>query len=592
MEGPHPPLRLPFLAPRTGGRPLLLTWLPLPWPRAWPMRDQVLLTLGLATLTGPPLLDLLVNGWKRVFWYFAADTFYYLTVARNLALHGSLSFDQERTTNGFHPLWQFLTGLLYKLTSLLGLPDSAFLVLVFLTGLALLGLALVVLASCFRLALGRVPSAFPLLPVGLYALATWPIDPQYGSLWSYANGMESALAVLAFAWVLRSMLLRETSERLVTSLQLSIALSVLMLSRLDHGLLAVCIFIVFFFRALPIDRLRVRRFLALTVPFMSVLGLYVTFNWLTAGSLLPVSASIKSTFPDPVGRNVIHLGVLILFPDAPQALPWRQAQVFLPAAVAGASLLFLLTQWRCQRHDLLTVPLSICSAFVVGLAAYNFLFVPLWHQGHWYFPVSVLLTTILPLYFWERYKPVARRTRTAEVVLAGGGVALVALFFSALYHDPNYNARYQTMFESRSEIRAHFGSDQPRIIEYDDGIVAFTTGYPTMSGLGFALDSEAVAWMERAPLLWLAYDRGFDHIASVNYFDSGGLSEDSSSEEIRERLSETFFLRWPDIQPFDFRVAYVTPGEELAIIAMELRECPSSHLLRGCPGASELSGSH
>lgn len=554
------------------------------------MRDQVLLALALATLTGPPLLDLLLNGWKRVFSYFAADAFYYLTVARNLSLHGSLSFDQERTTNGFHPLWQFVTGLFYRLTSALGVPDSAFLVLVFLTGLALLGLALVVLASCFRLALGRVPTAFPFLPVGLYALATWPIGPQYGSLWSYANGMESALAILAFAWVLRTMLLREASGRLSTSLQLSIALSVLMLSRLDHGLLALFVFIVFFFRELPTDRLRVRRFLALTVPFMSVLGLYVTFNWLTAGSLLPVSGSIKSAFPDPVGRNVVHLAMLILFPDAPQAMPWRQAQVFLPAAVAGVSLVWLLAQWRCQRHDLLTVPLSICSGFVVGLAAYNFLFVPLSHQGHWYFPVSVLLITILPLYFWERYRPIS--WRTAEVVLAGASAALVLLFFSAVYQDPDYNARYQTMFESRSQIRSHFGSEEPRIIEYDDGIVAFTTGYPAMSGLGFSLDSEAVAWMEEAPLLWLAYDRGFDHIASMNYFGSGGLSEESSSEEIRERLSETFFLRPRDLQPFDFRVAYVARGKELAIIAMEMRECPSSHLLRGCPGTRQLSGSH
>ena len=105
------------------------------------------------------------------------------------------------------------------------------------------------------------------------------------------------------------------------------------------------------------------------------------------------------------------------------------------------------------------------------------------------------------------------------------------------------------------------------------------------------MDSEALAWMERAPLLWLAYDRGFDHIASMNYFGSEGLSEDSSSEEIRERLSETFFLRWRDLQPFDFRVAYVATGRELAIIAMELRECPSSHFLRGCPGASEVRGS-
>lgn len=545
------------------------------------MRDQVLLALALATLVGPPLVDLLVNGWKRVFSYFAADAFYYLTVARNLAQQGSLSFDQERTTNGFHPLWQLVTALLYKLTSLLHLPESAFLLLVFFVGLALLGLALAVLASCFRLALGRVPTAFPLLPVGLYALVTWPIEPQYGSLWSYANGMESSLTILAFAWVLRTMLVRETYGRLSTSLQLSIALSVLMLSRLDHGLLALCVFAVIFFREPPIDRLRLRRLLALTVPFTGVVGLYLAFNWLTVGGFLPVSGSLKSTFPDPTSQNYRFVETLIGDPGSPDALLWRQAQLFLPAFVAAVSLRFLLHQWFSRRHDVLTVPLAICSAFVVGLAAYDFLFVGFWYHGHWYFPVSVLLTTILPLYFWERYRPIS--WRTAEVVLAGASAVLVILFFAVAYHDLGYNARYATMFERRSEISAHFGSEEPRIIEYDDGIVTFSTGFPAMSGFGFTLDQEAATWMERAPLLWLAYDRGFDYIASVTYFGSGGLLEDSTSDEVRAKLSDTFFLQRAQLEPFDFKVAYLTSDRQLAFIKMELRDCSYFPQLRGCP---------
>ncbi len=562
---------------------MLAATLPVPWPRTWPMRDQVLLALGLATLMGPPLLDLLLNGWKRVFSYFAADAFYYLTVARNLALHGSLSFDQERATNGFHPLWQFLTALLYKLTSALGLPDSAFLVLVFLACLALLGLALVVLASCFRQALGRVPTAFPFLPVGIYALATWPIESQYGSLWSFANGMESSLAILAFAWVLHCLVLREASGRLSTTVQLSIALSVLMLSRLDHGLLAVCVFALFFFRDLPIDGTGVRRLLALTVPFANALGLYLAFNWLTAGDLFPVSGSIKSSFPDPTDDNLRVLERFIRDPDAPGTMLWRQAQVYLPAAVAGLSLPWLVRLWLRRRHDFLTVPLVACAGFVLAFAAYNFLFVSLWHQGHWYFPVSVLLSTTLVLYFWERCRPVS--WRSAEILVAGATAALVVLFFAAVYHDSGYNRQYQTMFEKRSEIRAHFGSSEPKIIEYDDGIVTFTTGFPAMSGLGFTSDSEAVDWMQRAPLLWLAYNRGFDHIASMNYFGSGGLPADATSDEIRDRLSETFFLQWHVLEPFDFHLAYLAPDRQLAIIEMDLRECPPIPLLRGCPTA-------
>jgi hypothetical protein len=548
---------------------------------AWSARDRTLVGLALAMLLGPPLLDLLINGWKRVFSYFAADTFYYLTVARNLALQGSPSFDQERATNGFHPLWQLQTGLLYKLTAVLHLSDSVFLVLVFLSCLGLLSLALVVLANCFRLALGRVPTAFPLLPMGLYALTMWPIETQYGSLWSYANGMESSLTIAAFAWVLLSLVRREASGTVANSFQLSIALSALMLSRLDHGVLALCVFAFYFLRDTPLDRPRLVRFLALTVPFTAVFGAYLAFNWLSAGSMLPISGTLKSTAPHPSDVNYQYLTYLFNTPDFPVPGPWAHAQIYIPAAVAGLALLWLLGQWLQRRDDLLTGPLIISAALVLLLAAYNFLFVNLWHQGHWYFPASVLLTTLLVLYLWERHRPIQQKS--LEIALAGGAVVLVVAFFTTGYHDSDYYARYGRMFETRTEIAAYFNSEQPKIIEYDDGIVAFTTEFPAMSGFGFTLDQEALSWKRRGLLLWLAYDRGFEYIASMNYFASGGLSTQSDADEIRQKLGETFFLTPREVEPFDFKVAYLTSGRELAIIKMELRDCPPAPVLRGCP---------
>jgi hypothetical protein len=204
-------------------------------------RDRVLVGLAAGGVALPPLVDLLWNGWERVFSYFAADVFYYLTVARNLASGLGTSFDGEYTTNGFHPLWQLYTALLYGLSSLAGLGEPAFLVGVFLSSLLLIVLATVLLGSCFRLALGRVPAAFPILPVGLYALSTGSLQPLYGSLWSFANGMETGVTLAAFAWALRCMVQRERDASPSIDWQLGAALSVLMLSRLDHAALAVCV---------------------------------------------------------------------------------------------------------------------------------------------------------------------------------------------------------------------------------------------------------------------------------------------------------------------------------------------------------------
>ena len=69
-------------------------------------RDHLILGLTGCIYVLPVLYDLLRHGWERIFTFFAADTFYYLTVARNFARIGLFSFDGEFPTNGFHPLWQ------------------------------------------------------------------------------------------------------------------------------------------------------------------------------------------------------------------------------------------------------------------------------------------------------------------------------------------------------------------------------------------------------------------------------------------------------------------------------------------------------
>jgi hypothetical protein len=122
------------------------------------------------------------------------------------------------------------------------------------------------------------------------------------------------------------------------------------------------------------------------------------------------------------------------------------------------------------------------------------------------------------------------------------------------------------MYEARDEVKDHFAGAPPRMIEYDDGIISFATGFPALSGLGFAVDREAVPWVRDGRILWLAYERGFDHIASLNYFGTGGLSLDSSSEEIRAKLNGTFFLSPAATEPFDFEVVYLPSRVQLAFI--------------------------
>jgi len=530
-------------------------------------RDRVLIGLAAGGVALPPLVDLLSNGWQRVFGYLAADSFYYFTVARNIASGLGASFDGEHVTNGFHPLWQLYTALLYAVTAQTGLGESAFLVGAFLSSLALCVLATVLLGSSFRIAFGRVPAAFPILPVGLYALSTASIQPHYGSLWSFANGMETGATLAGFAWVLRCMVQRESHRSLGIDLQLGVALSILMLSRLDHAALAVCVLAVDGLRALRHRNVRPLELVAVGGPFGLTLAAYLCVNWWSAGSLLPVSGAIKSAFPQSGIANLFYLDRIVHLPAA--ARPgevWRMAQMLLPTVVALFALPCLVgLRWR-GRHDALSVPLATGSLFVLALTAYNFLCVNVWHQGHWYYPVSIVGMSLLALYLWEKGRPVSAGWPSSLV--AGASSVVAILFFCVVYRDPDYNASYARMFEAREELKAHFSGETPRIIEYDDGIVSFSTGFSAMSGLGFAIDRDAVSWLRSGQILRLAYERGFDHLVSLHYFGTGGLTPESSSEEIRAKLDDTFFLSREATAPFDFEVVYLPSSVPVAFIRM------------------------
>ncbi len=530
-------------------------------------RDRARIGLAAGGVALLPLVDLLRHGWERTFGYLAADVFYYLTVARNLASGLGVSFDGEHATNGFHPLWQLYTALLYAASSRLGLGEPAFLVAVFASSLLLVALATALLGSCFRLALGRVPAAFPILPVGLYALGAASLEPRYGSLWSFANGMETGAALAAFAWALRCMVRRELRASAAIDWQLGTALAVLLLARLDHGALAICLLASYALRPARRGGSRFVELFAVAAPFGLALLAYLTFNWLTAGALLPVSGAVKSSFPRAALANGFYLHRILTQIEAARAGElWRMAQMLLPAMLAALALPWLAALRRHARHDALSWPLAVSALFALALAAYNFLFVSLWHQGHWYYPVSIALTSVLALYLWERERPIA--DGRAAALVAGASTAGALAFFCLVHHDIHYNKQYLRLFEARDEVKRHFEGSPPRMIEFDDGIISFATGFPAMSGLGFAVDRKAVPWVKSGQILRLAYQRGFDHIASLNYFGTGGLSVDSTSKEIRAKLDATFFLTPAATAPFEFEVVYIPSRVPLAFIRM------------------------
>src|SRR5258706_6563574 len=137
-------------------------------------RARSLLAAMVLLAVAAPVVDLALSARERLFAYIATDAYYYFNVGRNLAQRGSLSFDGQRAINGFHPLWQLCVGAVFAAARPLGGGDHGVLLALFALQLALIGAALWLLGAALRRGDGGLSPLFPLLPLGVTAIAIAP----------------------------------------------------------------------------------------------------------------------------------------------------------------------------------------------------------------------------------------------------------------------------------------------------------------------------------------------------------------------------------------------------------------------------------
>lgn len=362
---------------------------------------------------------------------------------------------------------------------------------------------------------------FGLLPSGAYALCLAPVWmlavdglgavnptegrlPLYGTLWSFVNGMESSLALFLFGALALAV---ATGASLATVGLLS---ALLALARLDHVFVsgAVCAWVLgrqWTGKQWKAAGKQWKPALALGIGFALPLLLYVAVNLWYAGAPLPVSGAAKSSFPHFVPANLEALFEVLAHPvDGIRKLDrfFRLGQIWIPAL----TILVYAASFLCRRPDPWQGFLLAAGAGALVLAAYNFCFVDLFDSGQWYYPVSTLLVTLIVM-------DVAR-LRVPIAVLAMLSIAA----FMLLHRRLDYHERYSHFYLVEAPaVRAHYGAAPPKVVELDDGIFAFATGFPTLSGFGVMLDLEAYRALRRGELGRLAMERGFDRMATVAY---------------------------------------------------------------------------
>ena len=351
-------------------------------------------------------MGFLVAGPSVYFQFFAADTFYYLTIAANSSWSTIASFDGTNPTNGFHPLWQFLLKLTFSSFGYITQPTQisvTFWLSVFLVGVSVSITAYALKKIQLVNSIGLI--LFALTPGFLYFIVALP-NPNYGHMWSYANGMESPLSLFFFSLLFLLVVSRNKSvEKLNTTNYIIVGflISLVILARLDDVFILIgFVFVVLVSKQEFQEKLK--RCLYLGIVPAALICCYMFLNNQYAGSALPTSGQAKgglSLFSN--GAFAVN-GFIPLKPIIDNGwnywneTTWRALHNIVPFCIAAIFLLFYLRNYKGSLGKYLTQYDSLLAGFalyVIFKGLYNFLIVAIGHQGHWYYPISILIANII-----------------------------------------------------------------------------------------------------------------------------------------------------------------------------------------------------
>lgn len=283
------------------------------------------------------------------------DAHYYNIIAKHIAESGRSTFDGQSLTNGYHPLWQWLLALQFKLVG-----QSAIVTM-------LIELALLCGAMWIVLHLSGITSlsGTVLLVIGFLAgLHTMTL-----------RGMEPALVIACFAGLVLLIAAKRDGALLRHDLKdgivLGLAAAAVIGARLDSAVFV-----------LPLVWLALEG--RTRVASLAVLGsggaAFALFNLLVFGTPLPVSASVKSL-------GGLQINWLLLDQIPIMYGTYVAGFVFAGLACAFAARLEHAKSW--QRALLLSV--------AIGMAAHaaKLLFGSSWRVWDWYFYPTALAAIAL-----------------------------------------------------------------------------------------------------------------------------------------------------------------------------------------------------
>jgi hypothetical protein len=372
--------------------------------------------------------------------------------------------------------------------------------------------------------------------------------PLYGTLYSFANGMESGLTIFAFAVLAWTFVRYAKRTDAKSGVRCAAALVFVTLARLDHAALAVVPLCYWTVEAAQNKRRRPFAWAAIAT-FVGSLLIFLLCNRLYAGSAIPVSGAAKSTFPFPRSETISGIVEYLRHPLGRHALGsfYRYSpQLF--SLLATLFYLLIVVRLRILSQGFTVELRTFATRFdrflvmmapgIVLLDLYNILFVA--GIGHWYFPITTLaislnlLSLVSALSHRVRFILTGTLPRLLGVVGAASLAVLVLVGFGLYHRQLRYHEGFADFcLNVAPRVRQALHGHVPKILEFDDGIVGYGLNVPAMSGFGFTLDREASEALQARRLLPLAIKRGIS-AAATYYYRSHDLTTASTAAQAAE----------------------------------------------------------
>lgn len=307
------------------------------------------------------------------------------------------------------------------------------------------------------------------------------------------------------------------------------------------------------------------------------MALYLGFNYYSTQMFLPISGTAKG------GIAIIqNLGAFLkaitlegvgtqIAPVAHLSDLYRQIQMLFPLVAAVFFILIIMDGGiaRVVEKNVLLVALLV---YVCFKALYNLVNVDVNYQGVvWYYVLSMLVVDFVALLllsrtywrFCEFNRPVGVAALAAVVFYMGAHLNIISMIAIG------GNTLEYNFWSSRKVIVSDLRERKPdvKIVEYEDGIINYSLGMPTIHGIGFVVDQVGFQAKKAGRMLSYAHSRGFNTIGSLVYVRVP--NENMSSAEIESVLRRSPYFKGENLEDFKFRVLYIHTGTGATFIEFE-----------------------